>query len=1131
MDAATNKATHLFYLEMRTFLTQPHSHSTHLISTQHHTHLPLQVYLSLQQSPHFITMSNTLPPVLLSLFFATPFEFQPNLLRCHDCNTFLCNVSRLPDEIGFRLSCPHCQPPVYKYYCPHHQYLAKNSHAYSNHKYRLHRTTNEAEPISRNETSDESINIAQDDSDTELPPSEIFVDTQSTNAAPWDWRQVPSFETATEPSLADFFERGEGKDTPISLQEFIFNELKSPGSGYKRLVASAFTEGNHDYIAEEGLPSLDEVYFHLLMSSFLEQLTHKQRETFGELLSMIVPNAISIGKWGRSPLFSTGVTRLPSNLKDLQKFYLKRKMSIFQILPRPAVVRAGSTFSFCSIRDAVQHFLAFSPDLVDFYNANSFPAYHQATMSLLKEIAPPVRPRVLLFDEWKDKFEGATTKKNRSGVHATTITFQGPPGSGHDPRYTYTISIGSGTKGNPRSMDHKLAQSYKDTVNRITHFYDGHCRKVIPVLLIPRSAIQDRVERDAFNSVLSHSSPLTRRWGWVSGAQLKLLLPCPNCHRRRVQQLLGSTPNTPLPDCADCCDLQFERMVSRHCSPILADYPTTCCTCRECPPFPLFRSVPSPLTYIVPVQFDHNFLKQAVAVAYHHRVKSVWSARQTAAYLKLCGVNMGVVKSLESTVRKVHDRFISSANGLINLIPPAWDRPIPIDRYTEAPMHCLKGLGENVLDFVSLWLKRHAKNKHVMNLVNRHLIAIQRLQLSWLRILPFGGKDEMSTGGWVSENYIDLARIILTVFSTVLENEASLNEQTKSQVPIVLRFLNTFGTLVGTALSPDDHYLRPHQYVDNLEKVVKVFIAEFDALEQAVYSIPAPRNSDQDQTTDSKKKDPSWVHKGNVISLLNFSRSASMFGSLTNAWDGDREVFVGNLKPFLNNVRSHSDSFFVRKHTQINRLQALVSMLRQLRLISRAPGVRQQTTRYNNIRRYNSIGAVGFGLERRYVSGGRIGSAMFILVKARGNPLCRYPVVCELINNDHPYFTLHKLSLGDPIISDQGTLQQAIPICLMPVPIGGVVYYQEISLTWQMNGNAYSLQPGLFNDEDFQRSNQVLTPTDFEEGDSDEESDMDGDDFSDEADTEIMNATMNDADSVSEDDADIAVGLLTGEFI
>jgi hypothetical protein len=59
------------------------------------------------------------------------------------------------------------------------------------------------------------------------------------------------------------------------------------------------------------------------------------------------------------------------------------------------------------------------------------------------ELSPLFCPLVLLFDEWRDKFEGATVKKDCRYVHANTITFLGPAVSHTNPHYTYTICMGS----------------------------------------------------------------------------------------------------------------------------------------------------------------------------------------------------------------------------------------------------------------------------------------------------------------------------------------------------------------------------------------------------------------------------------------------------------------------------------------------------------------------------------------------------------------------------------------------------------------------------------------------------------------------------------------------------------------
>jgi hypothetical protein len=61
------------------------------------------------------------------------------------------------------------------------------------------------------------------------------------------------------------------------------------------------------------------------------------------------------------------------------------------------------------------------------------------------DVSPQLRPLVLIFDEWHDKFEGASTKCNRKSVRANTITFLGPKGTETNPRFIYMVYIGNGS--------------------------------------------------------------------------------------------------------------------------------------------------------------------------------------------------------------------------------------------------------------------------------------------------------------------------------------------------------------------------------------------------------------------------------------------------------------------------------------------------------------------------------------------------------------------------------------------------------------------------------------------------------------------------------------------------------------
>jgi hypothetical protein len=89
-------------------------------------------------------------------------------------------------------------------------------------------------------------------------------------------------------------------------------------------------------------------------------------------------------------------------------------------------------------------------------------------------------------------------------------------------------------------------------------------------------------------------------------------------------------------------------------------------------------------------------------------------------------------------------------------LPPALKRKFPINWYiVDATMHLLKGLGENGVEYVANWVKKYNKHPHVCRLTKKLLELMYSCQLSWLGILPFGGKIQDSTCSWLSESFID----------------------------------------------------------------------------------------------------------------------------------------------------------------------------------------------------------------------------------------------------------------------------------------------------------------------------------------------------------------------------------------
>jgi hypothetical protein len=133
------------------------------------------------------------------------------------------------------------------------------------------------------------------------------------------------------------------------------------------LVAKAFNH-NVETLSDEEAPS--ETFVYLLIPSFMLTLIHFQCVTFWTILSLLIPNAIEIGKSGTSPIFSSCSTCLPTSHADMKHFYTDHATSILRNIPAHITHNPQSKgkWNYLFIYDCTQHCLAcWGPPLVDFF--------------------------------------------------------------------------------------------------------------------------------------------------------------------------------------------------------------------------------------------------------------------------------------------------------------------------------------------------------------------------------------------------------------------------------------------------------------------------------------------------------------------------------------------------------------------------------------------------------------------------------------------------------------------------------------------------------------------------------------------------------------------------------------------
>ena len=168
--------------------------------------------------------------------------------------------------------------------------------------------------------------------------------------------------------------------------------------------------------------------------------------------------------------------------------------------------------------------------------------------------------------------------------------------------------------------------------------------------------------------------------------------------------------------------------------------------------------VPNEGDYVSVQKMEFDWLVAAIRVALHHRLHGIWNKGNTQKYLHYCGLNEEFCKILESTVSSKQD-YATEEDLQREVIPPAYIRSIRLCHYTDAGMHLLKGIADSVIGYVASWFKLLRKNVGYCRKASIMLRSTNNLQLSWLCTIPFGGKENATTGGWVSENYIDYIRV------------------------------------------------------------------------------------------------------------------------------------------------------------------------------------------------------------------------------------------------------------------------------------------------------------------------------------------------------------------------------------
>jgi hypothetical protein len=538
---------------------------------------------------------------------------------------------------------------------------------------------------------------------------------------------------------------------------------------------------------------------------------------------------------------------------------------------------------------------------------------------------------LIWFCDWRDGFGANRTKQNRKSTVAWTVTFAPIRSRINTVDNTRLVALGLKNNAHWKEVEQRFEQDVRKFGNGLEPFevYHGQLKRVIPIFVRRFVCLTDKVERADYTSTISCTSTYHRLFGQIiqldnapppdtpavqaylknmkgglsdkrlkqydwSSSMLKgnssgaVFPACSICRKNNVDWLRSKVSDRleMIVLCENCANWKVnEKTNSRLKFVAPKDYPSQPMTMPNCPEgvaAPLGRE-PIPLEwegkdYLVPIKTDFQTLKDATRFAFFNAMspkRQGWNQTVTFSYLRTFGVNAAEQALIYSAATKAYsegtvidwndDYFVGSYR-----FPAAWVAGLQIPNYIELLMHLVfLGLASSCFQLSCVYfvaLKQETKFKEKSNQL---LQVLMKFNLSWLLVYPFGGK-KLTTGAWVSENWLAWVRVSKICFAYCAQNGI---EDQRNGCNDVIRMVTCFSAMTASIMSRAGCSQTSIRLVDAL---VREFLSTVRELDVRVYS------AGKESKTSSCK---TWI-KSNFASLVNLVSTMETLGPLTNFWDG-----------------------------------------------------------------------------------------------------------------------------------------------------------------------------------------------------------------------------------------------------
>ena len=160
-------------------------------------------------------------------------------------------------------------------------------------------------------------------------------------------------------------------------------------------------------------------------------------------------------------------------------------------------------------------------------------------------------------------------------------------------------------------------------------------------------------------------------------------------------------------------------------------------------------------------------MKQAVRFAIFNIQTKTWKPNKGISYLKMFGLSGNTISHVLEFALDANNIDLSENISSYQKyqFPCMWTSSLNVDQFIEVPMHHIfDGIIKSIIEIQTSCFKWYKKWSSFGNNSNIFLNCVLSAKASFCKALPFSG-DNHTTGGWIAEQYIAYARIMIVLMN------------------------------------------------------------------------------------------------------------------------------------------------------------------------------------------------------------------------------------------------------------------------------------------------------------------------------------------------------------------------------